>query len=364
MTEVRLAEVGVVLDRVPVLHGVDAVIPSGSFAAVVGPSGSGKTTLLRSIAGLVRPSSGRVTYDGVDVTHTEVRLRDVGMVFQSPVMFTDRSVRRNVGFPLELRRQAVQAIRDRVDAETRAMHMEHLLLTDPAHLSRGEQQLVQIARTMVRAPRLLLLDEPFAPLDAHRRNTMRAEIRLLQDGYGITTLMATNDPDDVAALADHVLVLGADADDSPSGYTVVQAGSLAAVENDPVSLDVAYAVAPLWTVRAGVERDGPGFWLVFDGRVGSRLRSWSPDLAAFVGREVVVGFRRGDLTPDVNGELRAELDRIVPGGTEPLMCRLGRHVVYAAATPTRLATVQPGRPIRLHAARHLIFDVASGRRLA
>ena len=100
-----------------------------------------------------------------------------------------RNVRRNVSFPLETRRQEAAEIRDRVDAEARAMHLEHLLARRPDELSRGETQLVQIARAMVRTPPVLLLDEPPVRLDTARQAQMRTELAMLQSGYGVTTVI-------------------------------------------------------------------------------------------------------------------------------------------------------------------------------
>ena len=313
-------------------------------------------------------NTGTVAFGGVNVTRAEPRLRDVGMVFQDPVLFANRSVRRNVAFPLEIRRQTLESIRNRVDAETRAMHIEHLLTRNPEHLSRGEQQLVQIARTMVRAPRVLLLDEPFAPLDEHLRRRMRAELAMLQQGYGVTTIMSSNDPDDVAAVATHLVVLGpldGTADERGTGaHTVVQSGTPAAVADDPVSMDVATTVGPLWTLDVDVVADGGGFWLIPTDRAGSsRIRAWRPGLAEALGRPVVVGFRPGDLRLHPQGEIEARLERLVPGAVEPLLCRVGGRVVYASTGDASASDLAPGDAIRLQPSRTMVFDPVTGSRL-
>ncbi len=129
------------------------------------------------------------------------------MVFQTPALIGHLSARRNVAFPLEVRRLDTDEVNQRVDAEIRALHIERLVDRDPSTLSVGEQQMVQIARALVRVPTVLLLDEPFASLDEHLRRRMRAEIAMLQSGYGVTTLMATNDSADVEALASWWAVL-------------------------------------------------------------------------------------------------------------------------------------------------------------
>lgn len=371
MVDVRMVGVTVALEGTPVLVDVHATVPDGAFAAVIGPSGSGKSTLLRSIAGFAPVIEGRIELGDRDVTQSEPRDRRIGMVFQQPAMLPRRNVRRNVAFPLELRKETVESIRDRVDAETRAMRIEHLLLRDPALLSRGEQQLVQIARTMVRAPETLLLDEPFAPLDPHLRTDMRTEMAMLQRGYGVTTLMATNDPDDMSALADHLLVLGRSVDPGDPGdadvagaFTVVQAGRPDELVAEPISLEVAAAVAPLWTVSARVDPGSPGVWLSIGDGSDGRVRAWSPALDDWVGRQVVVGFRRGDLAVHPSGDVRGVAERIVPGDAEPLLCRVGGRLVHCDIGAFDRTTIDARPRVRLEARRSLVFDPATGRRIA
>lgn len=233
------------------------------------------------------------------------------------------------------------------------MHIEHLLRRNPAHLSRGEQQLVQIARTMVRTPRVLLLDEPFAPLDEQLRSRMRAEIEILQQGYGVTTLMATNDPTDAMALATMIVVL----DGSPA--TVVQFGTPADLHAEPATLDVAMATGSMWTIPVHVGRDGDGYWLVHDGAL--RLRSWSPALGAHVGTTVTLGVRPTDLRRDDRGEATARLRRVIPGAHAALLCSWGGRLVTGSG---RADPDEVDQEIRLRVGRCVIFDADDGRRIA
>jgi multiple sugar transport system ATP-binding protein len=353
MTSVSLTDVSVELERRSILDRISLDVADGTFAAVVGPSGTGKSTLLRAIAGLVSPTSGSIHFDGVDMTRVKPAERDIGMVFQTPALLPNRNVRRNVEFPLELRRETADAIHDRVTAEARAMHIEHLLRRDPAHLSRGEQQLVQIARTMVRSPRVLLLDEPFAPLDAHLRTKMRAEIQMLQRGYGVTTLMATNDPADAMSLASLIVVLGG----SPA--CVIQYGTPADLHDEPATIDVAAATGPLWTLPVRVQSDRDGFWLVHEDAV--RLRSWTPALRNRVGSTVTLGVRTPQLVRDERGQATATLRRVIPGSDAGLLCAWGGRMITATGSAT---AGDVGSQIRLRVGRTIIFDVDDGRRIA
>lgn len=353
MATVRLDEVSVRLDRALVLDRIDAVVDDGAFAAIIGPSGTGKTTLLRAVAGLASLAGGRVLFDEVDVTDTAPGERNTGLVFQSPAHLPTRNVSGNVEFPLEIRQQTAEVIRDRVGAEVRALRIEHLLERDPDELSRGEQQLVQIARTMVRAPGLLLLDEPFAPLDEHLRSRMRSEIRMLQQGYGITTMMATNDPVDAMSLASQLIVLAG----APA--RVVQVGTPEEVHDEPASLEIASATGPLWQLPVQVDADVDGYWIVAPGAV--RLRAWSPLLATHVGSTLTLGVRTGGLVRDERGQATARLERLIPGAAGSLLCRWGSRMVTATG---RAAAGEVGHTIGLRVEHPLLFDPVTGDRVA
>ena len=254
----------------PALQGVDLAVLDGEMMAVVGRSGAGKTTLLRAIAGLDQVTGGAVLMDGVDVTASEPGERDVAMVFQFPHLLPHRNVGRNVAFPLEVRHQTLEEIRARVGAEARALHIESLLERSPRDLAAGEAQLVQIARALVRVPRVLLLDEPLARLDARVRERMRRELRMLQQGYGVTTIFTTNDPTEAMAMSDRLVVLDAG--------RVEQVGTPIDVYREPVSLLAAQLTGPLTTTT--VERAGrravrgvrpDDECLYFDAATGARL---------------------------------------------------------------------------------------------
>ncbi|MEM9041276.1 MAG: ABC transporter ATP-binding protein [Actinomycetota bacterium] len=411
MASLRLDGVDIAIDRDPVLTDLDLTVPDGSLVAVIGPSGTGKSTLLRAVAGLADIRRGQLLSGGVDISELPTGQRDIGMVFQEPALLPRRTGRGNVGFPLEIRREEQESIRRRVGAEADALRISHLMSSRPGQMSRGEQQMVQIARVLIRTPTLMLLDEPFASLDAHLRRRMRAEIRMLQRSYGVTTLMATNDPEDVVALADLVIILGrvdargsgqSERADGPS--TALQVGTPTEVHGEPSSLTVATTTGPIWTTNATVVPDGSGFWLRStpdpSGSSSSvddhflRLRAWSPVLAAHRGHEVVVGIRPEDLRT-VGGEtnstaragaggetvrpgptldvvasgpaggdqaLRATFERQIPGTELSVMCRWGRTRLYAGAGV--VATPEPGQVIDLVVDRWCVFDPMTGDRIA
>jgi molybdate transport system ATP-binding protein len=173
--------------------------------ALVGPSGAGKSSLLRAIAGLLRPERGRIAVDGVAWLDTGSGLdlpperRSVGLVFQEYALFPHLSVRANVAFGAN-RADLVGEVMDR-------LRISQLGDERPGRLSGGERQRVALARALAREPRVLLLDEPLAALDAHTRDAVRGELRELLAGLRLPTILVTHDFEDAAALADRVGVL-------------------------------------------------------------------------------------------------------------------------------------------------------------
>ena len=208
--------VALLLDAITVKYGDETVVDGltlrveeGEAVALLGPSGSGKTSVLRAVAGLERPASGDVLFDGERVNEVPPAQRNLAMVFQENVLFPGMNVERNIGFPLRVRRVPAKEIAARVEAETRAAGISGLLRRDPRELSAGQQQVVQLARAMVRRPDLMLADEPFARLDHLGRHRLRSELRLVQSGYGVTALYATHDYSDALALAERVAIVDA-----------------------------------------------------------------------------------------------------------------------------------------------------------
>jgi len=197
------------------VSGLDFTVPEGKLFTLLGPSGCGKTTTLRMIAGLERPSEGRleiggeVVYDEASGTYVPPNKRPIGMVFQSYAIWPHMSVAENVAFPLTVGDRKPS----RADARARALAMLDLVgLAEEADrpataISGGQQQRVALARALVREPKVLLLDEPLSNLDAQLRERMRGEIRLVQQQLGITAVYVTHDQSEALAISDLIMIM-------------------------------------------------------------------------------------------------------------------------------------------------------------
>ena len=186
-------------------------IPSGELVALLGPSGSGKTTLLRIIAGLEVPDAGSVRFHGQDTTHTDVRERQVGFVFQHYALFGHMTIFENVAFGLRVRPKATRpseaAIRKKVTELLKLVQLDWIADRYPHQLSGGQRQRIALARALAVEPKVLLLDEPFGALDAKVRKELRRWLRRLHDEVHVTSVFVTHDQEEAMEVADRVVVM-------------------------------------------------------------------------------------------------------------------------------------------------------------
>ena len=210
-SDIRVAAIAKGFGNYPALHGVDLDIARGELVALLGPSGSGKTTLLRIIAGLERPDSGTVMFDGEDATGLRVQDRRVGLVFQHYALFRHMTVYGNVAYGLRVRarrqRPPRAVIRERVRSLLDLVQLAGFEDRYPVQLSGGQRQRVALARALAIEPKVLLLDEPFGALDAKVRKDLRRWLRDFHRASGLTTIFVTHDQDEAMEIADRVAVL-------------------------------------------------------------------------------------------------------------------------------------------------------------
>jgi putative spermidine/putrescine transport system ATP-binding protein len=192
---------------VPVLNGIDLSIGRGEFVALLGSSGCGKTTLLRSIAGFATPSAGNITIAGRDVTALPPDKRGVALVFQTYALWPHMTVDQNIGYGLKLQRKPRDEIARRVADMRQMLGLAELGHRKPAELSGGQRQRVALGRALAIDPEILLLDEPLSNLDARIRQSVRHDIRALQQRLGITAIHVTHDREEAMVMADRIVIL-------------------------------------------------------------------------------------------------------------------------------------------------------------
>ncbi|MDQ0395018.1 ABC transporter ATP-binding protein [Labrys monachus] len=204
--EIRAEGIGKSFGTFRALKDLSLDIGRGEFLTLLGPSGSGKTTFLMILAGFEKPSSGRLTRDGVDITAMSAEQRAFGMVFQGYALFPHMSVEENIAFPLHIRKIAREEIRRRVGEMVKRVGLGGHERKLPAKLSGGQQQRVALARALVFEPPVLLLDEPFSALDKHLRGLMQEEVKRLHQEFGTTFVFVTHDQSEALSLSSRVAI--------------------------------------------------------------------------------------------------------------------------------------------------------------
>jgi len=186
---------------------VDLTIAQGELFSILGGSGCGKTTLLRMLAGFELPTFGSIEIDGSDVTHQPPYDRPVNMMFQSYAIFPHMSVSRNVSYGLRKDGVAKKEIEKRVDEMLELVQLAELKDRKPDQLSGGQRQRVALARSLIKRPKVLLLDEPLAALDKKLRERTQFELMNIQDELGITFVVVTHDQEEAMTLSDRIAVM-------------------------------------------------------------------------------------------------------------------------------------------------------------
>ena len=181
-------------------------VEKGKLIGLLGPSGSGKTTILRMIAGLETPDSGDIIIDGVRVNDLAASKRGIGFVFQNYALFRYMTVYDNIAFGLRVQKADKKKIGERVRELIKLIGLEGLEKRYPSQLSGGQRQRVAFARALAPNPQLLLLDEPFAAIDAKVRKELRSWLREMIEKLGVTSIFVTHDQDEAIEVADEIII--------------------------------------------------------------------------------------------------------------------------------------------------------------
>lgn len=231
MTAIHLENLEKSFGAFQALKTMDLKIVNGEFMALLGPSGCGKSTTMNMIAGMERPTGGRILFDGRDMIDVPMGKRGVGFVFQNYAIFTHMTVRENLAFGLKMRRIAASEIERRVKAMAEFLQLNDLLDKPSAKLSVNILQRLAIGRSAIVEPAIFLLDEPLSNVDAAFRAVMRTELKQLQRQFRQTMVYVTHDQLEAMTMADRIAVM--------DHGVLQQVGTPLEVYNNPANLFVA-----------------------------------------------------------------------------------------------------------------------------
>jgi iron(III) transport system ATP-binding protein len=330
MVSITIQRVSKAFGEVRAVDDVSLRVETGELFFLLGPSGCGKTTLLRLVAGFYQPDSGRIFFDGSDVTLVPPHRRNTGMVFQSYALWPHMSVRENLEFGLEVRHLPAAEREQRVRRALEIVQMSEYAARAPNQLSGGEQQRVALARALVLEPDAVLMDEPLSNLDAKLRLEMREQIRRIHDRLGLTMLYVTHDQAEALTMADRIAIM--------RQGRIIQIGTPREIYSRPASRFVADFVGKTNLLKGRLSAVGEP--AAVETAVG-RLLSSQAHPGAKVGDTVYCSIRPEHLRILEPGTARAN----VLAGEVLRAVYLGDHEEYFLKLPdgTELKAVEYGR---------------------
>jgi multiple sugar transport system ATP-binding protein len=360
MAEVRFEGVHKIFGTETAVEDLNLTVEAGEFMVVVGPSGCGKTTTLRMLAGLERPSYGRILIGDKLVNNVSPRFRDVAMVFQSYALYPHMNVFDNLAFGMRARGAARPEVDQRVKETADVLGLATLLKRRPSELSGGQRQRVALGRALIRQPQVFLMDEPLSNLDAGLRVQMRAELSRLHHRFRVTTMYVTHDQVEAMTMGDRIAVM--------NGGRLQQVDVPETLYDNPANVFVAgFIGSPRMNFVPGrMTRVAGKTGVEFLG-VEVPLSSSSRLSEKGAEGQVTVGIRPEDLMwrpaagPNCTLNLGAEVDVVEPMGHEAYVTALCAGETVTSRFPPR-SGVKTREPVELalDPARLHLFDARSG----
>ncbi|MDE2427859.1 MAG: sn-glycerol-3-phosphate ABC transporter ATP-binding protein UgpC [Burkholderiales bacterium] len=362
-----------------ILKGINLEIQEGEFLILVGGSGCGKSTLLNMIAGLETVTEGEIRIGERCVNNVPPKARDIAMVFQSYALYPTMTVRENISFGLGIRKVPAAEQKKIVDRVAETLQMTHLLDRKPALLSGGQRQRVAMGRAIARNPSLFLFDEPLSNLDAKLRVEMRAEIKLMHQRLGTTTVYVTHDQVEAMTLGDRIAVM--------KDGVVQQFGSPQEIYDQPSNVFVAgFIGSPSMNFLRGTlvnDAQGLAFRLQHAGQTSllplpAQLSSTLEKTPAHSRQsEIILGIRPEHITDAVSArrsetaggyhptEVDCHVELTEPTGPDTLVFSSFNGVRTTCRTHPRAAAM-PGQSMRVafDLSKAVCFDVTTEQRLA
>lgn len=328
-----------------VLHDFSQVFVDGEFVTLLGPSGCGKTTMLRMIAGFEKPTTGEIyvgeTLVSGDKTFLPPEKRNMGMVFQSYAVWPHMNVYDNVAYPLTIKRINKTDMKKKVEKVLSIVHLGQYAQRYPNQLSGGQQQRVALARALVAEPNLLLLDEPLSNLDAKLRESMRFEIKEIQQSLGIAVVYVTHDQTEAMAMSDRIFLI--------NRGVVQQSGRPDEIYNHPNNQFVADFLGKVEFLK-GESKDGrihllgTDQYLPYDGEKRGMVE---------------IAIRPENITMSAPGDagLKGRVDkRYYLGDSADWRIALGKTNLRVITEGRRFSRFAPGDEVGLYIEEFLVFD--------
>ena len=343
--------------NVPAVEKLNLDIKDGEFVAFLGPSGCGKTTTLLMLAGIYRPSGGKIKFGGRVVNQMPPRDRNIGMVFQSYALYPHMTVYNNIAYPLKLKNfpKAIQDEQVRRIANT--MGIGDLLDRRPGQLSGGQQQRVALGRALVKEPDILLFDEPLSNLDARLRLVMRGEIKHLQKRFGITSIYVTHDQVEALTMADRIAVMNAgklQAFDTPED-----------LYNRPKTMFIAGFVGnpPMNFIEVDLIEDS-GRYIAQNDALALDVPNHYGKKALQQASHVTMGIRPEDVILTNDGNIKGSVFVVEPMGRDDMLdVRIGNHSLMVLVDPKLHIRAGDLVKLKFNLENIQFFDKESGRSL-
>jgi len=360
LSEVRFDGVHKIFGAETAVEDLNLTVNAGEFLVLVGPSGCGKTTTLRMLAGLERPSYGRILIGDKLVNNVSPRFRDVAMVFQSYALYPHMNVYDNLAFGMRARGASKDLVAQRVKETADVLGLGKLLKRRPSELSGGQRQRVALGRALIRQPQVFLMDEPLSNLDAGLRVQMRAELSRLHQRFRVTTVYVTHDQVEAMTMGDRIAVM--------NNGRLQQVDAPETLYDNPANVFVAgFIGSPRMNFVPGRLASSDGRTSVAFLGITTPLGTGSRLTAGASDGEVTVGIRPEDLMwrpaagPDCTLTLSAEVDVVEPMGHEAYVTALCAGETVTSRFPPR-SGVRPQERVdlALNPARLHLFDAQSG----
>lgn len=329
-------------------------VEEGKFFVLFGPSSVGKTTTLRTIAGLVRPDQGSLAIFGKDMTNAPIAGRGVSMVFQSFALYPHLTVYENFAYPLVEEKVPREDIDKRVKQTGAMLKLDTKLDRKPSTLSGGEQQRVALGRSLIRRPKILLLDEPLTNLDAKLRHDMRAELKRLHRQFGLTIVYATPDELEALSMGEEIAVM--------RDGTVVQIGTPDELYEQPRDLYVAGKIGSphMNIIKARVGKDV----VTFECSIG-KIAPVRKLKSAQKGEAAMLGIRPSDIRIAKKGEasVKGTINMLEPlGDVTVVSVETGSETLRMVLPESAATGLVPGQATSLYLdpKKFHIFRASSG----